>query len=134
MTATPKDLYIEQGATWRFGFNWHHEGPPDANGQPTAGDPYDLTGWTIRMQVRKSQQSPVIVDASTTNGKITTIPLEGRIDVKLTDEDTDMLTTRSALYDLEAEDSSGDVYRLLQGRVTVDPNITQTGTEPVVEP
>lgn len=59
-------------------------------------------------------------------------PTNGRITVTLSDEDTDSLTAKTARYDLEVENPAGDVFRLLQGKVTVDGNITQEGgTEPV---
>lgn len=149
MTATPKDLYIDQGATFVLSFQWCGPGTVDANGVLQPGPPKDLTGWTVRMQIRKTQGQPALADASTTNGKITLgaqwgdattdpdlggtpAPTNGWIKVKLTDADTDAITSKSAKYDLEAEDTNGNVYRLLQGNVTVDPNITQTGTDPVV--
>jgi hypothetical protein len=131
MTATNRPLYIEQGATFTLGFNWHREGPT-VDGVATPGDPYDLTGWVARMQFRKSQQAPALVSATSTD-KITLGGVTGRIDVKLTDEDTDALTTRSCLYDLELESPTGDVHRLLEGAVTISPNITQDVDDPVLD-
>lgn len=152
MVAVNRALYIEQGTTYEFGFTWHHEGPV-VDGVVTPGDPHDLTGWAVRMQIRKAQQAQAIVDATSTNGKIIIgstgldsggLPVErgdaaevkdptnGRIDIILSDDDTDMLTLSSAKYDLEVESPSGRVYRLLEGSVTVSPNITQEITDPVV--
>ena len=133
MPAVTKNLYIEQGATFTLGFNWHQEGTPDADGLPTAGAAYDITGATVRMQARKTQQSSILIDASTTNGKITIDGPTGRIDIKLADSDTDLLTYKSAVYDLEIEMASGDVYRLLQGSITVSPNVTQEIDDPIVD-
>jgi hypothetical protein len=127
--AVTRPLYIEQGATFRFGFNWHRANDADPT-QP--GEAYDLTGWHARMQIRKNQQSPILVDASDTNGKITLGGNTGRIDIVLSDDDTDLLTTKSAQYDLEVEDPDGVVYRLLEGQVTVSPNITQETDDPPV--
>lgn len=143
MTAVKKDLYIEQGSTFRLVFVWAAASPSDPS---LAGPPRDLTGWSAHMQIRKNQQSPTIVDASTSNGKIvmgyvpvgldgtpaTPDPANGRIAVILPDEDTDLLTIKSALYDLEVTSPQGDVYRLLEGGVTVSPNITQAPGEPVL--
>lgn len=145
MTAITKNLLIEQGATFTFTFTWS-DGVVDPVDPTivTAGTPKDLTGYTARMQIRKSQGDPALISADTTNGKIilgvppgggAPVLTNGRITVKLTDEDTDTLNTKSALYDLEVENAAGDVWRLLKGKVTVDPNITQEGgSEPVVEP
>jgi hypothetical protein len=128
MVAAKKDLYIEQGATFELSFVWH-EGTAEA-----PGDPRDLTGAEARMQIRKSQQSAALLTATSTgeDPKITLGGTEGTVDLLLTDEDTDTLTSKQALYDLEVELADGKVYRLLQGKVTVDPNITQMPEDPVV--
>lgn len=146
MTAVVKPITIEQGATFLWDFQWCQQGVDES----TPGAPYDLTGWTGRMQVRKSQGAPALVSASTTNEKIifgadpddpATDPLEGGtpdptngfIRVFLTDDDTDLLTVKSGKYDLEVESPGGIVYRLLKGDVTVDANITQETDDPPVE-
>jgi hypothetical protein len=130
MTALNKPLYIEQGATYTLAFQWCEPGA-DAL---TPGDPHDLTGFKARMQIRKKQGEAVLASATTDNGKIVLGrnrdgddlgAASGWIRVELPDEDTDNLQTKTAKYDLEVEDAGGRVYRLLQGTVTVDPNITQ---------
>lgn len=151
MTAAPKDLFIEQGSTFTLGFNWHREGPIDPDtGQPTPGDPYDLTGCSARMQIRRKQGDPVLLTATSAApdtpeaiaagaGRIILGGADGRIDIILTDEDTDLLSAKSAVYDLEIEwpaqpgELRPRVDRLLQGAVTVDPNVTQNPPDdPVV--
>lgn len=137
MVAVSKDLFIEQGATFNFYFQWRA-----ASGATTV--PRNLTGWIFRMQARASQKSsPILIDASTTNGKITlgddpntalaNDPTNGWVRISLTDDDTDLLTFKSARYDLEAEDTAGNVYRVLQGNITVSPNITQEADDPAQE-
>jgi hypothetical protein len=145
VTAVSKPLYIEQGATFTLGFTWHKaavdgNGAPilDVNGKPTAGDPYDLTDCKARMQIRAKQGQPALVTATTENGRIVLGGVTGRIDITLTDEDTDLLTARAALYDLEIEwplaqgATRPRVDRLLEGAVTVSPNVTQEVDDPVV--
>ena len=149
MTAAVRDLTIEQGTTFTLGFNWHREGPV-VDGVVTAGDPYDLTGCKARMQIRRKQGDPVLLEANsgpaTTpeeiaagGGRIKLGGATGRIDITLTDEDTDLLTSKSAVYDLEIEwplvvgELRPRVDRLLKGTVTVDPNVTQVaGEDPLV--
>ena len=135
MTAVPRPLYIEQGATFTTGFNWHRESDPPTF-PATAGAAYDLTGCVVRMQLRKNQQSPIILAASSDgeNPAITLGGVTGRIDIKLTDEMTDQVTTKSAQYDLEVQMANGDVHRLLEGSVTISPNITQVELDPVLSP
>lgn len=151
MAATEKGLYIEQGATWHLGFNWHRA-EEDVNGVIVPGDPYDLTGCTARMQVRRKQGDPVLFTGTSEDpgspldpekvaagaGRIKLGGPTGRIDITLTDEDTDLIMARSAVYDLEIEwpIKAGElrprVDRLLKGAISNDPNITQSPEDPVV--
>lgn len=130
MTAVPKPLYVEQGTTFFLGFNWHKPGSV-VNGVVTPGDPYDLTGCEVRMQIRKKRGEAVLVEATTANGRVEVDGPAGRIEVTLTDLDTDALNIRSAYYDLEVvwPLAQGEVRprvdRLLKGSVQIDPNITQ---------
>ena len=121
MTAAKRNLYIEQGATFNLSFVWN-EGTSESIGAPV-----DLTGCEARMQVRQKQQSPVIVDARS-DGESPAIILggaTGAVEVTLTADMTDLLNVKSGLYDLEIQFPDGTVYRLLEGTVTVSPNITQ---------
>lgn len=127
MAAQTLDLLIEQGATFTLSFVWSEQNPDG-----TAGAPHNLTGWDARMQIRKTQGSAPLISATKTSGEFTIDGPAGKVSLKLTDEQTDTLTTKSALYDIELESPGGDVYRLLQGKVTVSPNITQLPTDPVV--
>lgn len=150
MTAVKKDLYIEQGATFILPFQWCLPGATAG----TPGSPRNLTGYIFRMQIRKNQQETALITASGGtggNGKIivgwdpntpatdptitpagTPDPTNGWVTIFLTDDDTDQITAKSAKYDLEAEDTTGKVFRLLQGSVTTDPNYTQESTDPIV--
>jgi hypothetical protein len=143
MPAVQRDLYIEQGATYLLRLRWRKPDITDEFGVTTPGDPYDLTDFSARMQIRQKQSTPALVDATTANSKIhfgidpenpdlPADPTNGRIEVELSDEDTDLLTSKVCKYDLEVEDADGRVYRLLQGSVTVDPNITQDPGDPPV--
>ena len=136
MTATTKPITIEQGATFTLPFTWHlalvdADGNLvlDANGNAQPGEPKDLTGWTARMQVRKKVGSEVLLEATSEAG-ITLGGTAGTVRVKFTDEQTDTLMLKAAVYDLELEDEAGDVYRLLEGTVTIKPNVTRTEATP----
>jgi hypothetical protein len=129
MTAAKRDLYIEQGATFQLGFVWY-DGDVNQNGSPV-----DLTGAQGRMQIRKAQQQPSILDAVSfgPTPQITLYGNTGKIVLNLTPVDTNRLTLKSALYDFEVEFADGRVYRLLEGKVTVSPNITQFPADPPVD-
>lgn len=138
MSALQVDWEIEQGATFVYAFQWLTPGV-DAN---TPGPPHNLTGYVARMQMRKKQGQPILVDASSTNGKIilgenldgtvTGDLTSGWIKVVLSDDDTDLLTSSKVRFDLEVESGTGTVYRLIKGTATVDPNITQEIDDPTV--
>jgi len=140
MAAVVKNLEIEQGTTTRISFQWR-------TAPEYGAEPRDLTGWKFRMQGRRRQQDPlVLINATTENGKIIpgadpTVhgseaapdPTNGWVTIKLSESDTNVLTMRSFVYDLEAVTPDGEVYRLMKGTVAVDANITQIEGEPVVE-
>lgn len=131
MTAVARDLYVEQGADFFLTFQWLRESETTPG---TPGDPRDLTGHEVRMQIRRSPKSSgVLVDANSTNGKIVVgfdpsgppDPANGRIRIHLTSQDTDLLDVEQAAYDLEVESPSGVVTRLLTGAVEVSLNVTR---------
>lgn len=144
MTAAKRDLYIEQGATFARGFFWHRpkrdtttgEIVRDSKGKPVPGDPYDLTGWRGRMQIRQSLESAAVITATTENGMIifgldpndssaTPDPTNGRIDIRIPGSATDALTITQAKYDLKAYDTQDLDHRLLEGGVIISPAITR---------
>ncbi len=126
MAAATYDLYIEQGATFRLTMIYgRKDGTLDVNGNSNV-EPYDITGCHARMQIRARRGAQVQSSATTTSGGIQ-IPTgtDGKIIITITDEATDSLTGKRAVYDLEVSYPSGDVVRILQGKVTISPNITQ---------
>jgi len=127
MPAATYDVLIEQGATFRLPFVYgFRTGATDpATGAPVVA-PYDLTGCKARMHVRSSVNSETpLLEASSDTGGITLEPTAGKITVTLTDEQTATLTGRRAVYDLEVEYPSGDVKRVLQGKVTISAEVTR---------
>jgi hypothetical protein len=146
MTAAAVDLYIEQGTSFSRGFFWHHplrdaQGNivKDSHGNTLPGDPYDLTGWRGRMQVRQSPETEALLTATTENASGAQIdfgldpenpsaepdPANGRIDIRLDDETTDLLTITQARYDLKTYAPDGTEYRLMEGSAVISPAITK---------
>ena len=133
MPAVNETLHIEQGATYEHpSFSWHYD-DPDNPGNP--GDPIDLTGAVVRMQIRKGQQTPVLVEATSDADSpyITVDGPAGTITIKLPADETNKLSVAEPKYDLEVVLPGGDVFRLLEGSVEVSPNITQVSGEPKVK-
>ena len=113
MPAAKLNLTVEQGTTFTKRLTWR-----DKNKRPVP-----LTGYTARMQVRPSVTSAeVILELSTANGRIT-LGAGGIIQLDLTPAETSAL--KAGVYDLELTDISGRVTRLIEGKVTVSPEVTR---------
>ena len=118
MTAATVNLIIEQGTTFDQTFIWQDE----------TSNPIDLTGFTAQMQIRESVTSPeVIIELSTSNGRIVLGGTAGTILLQLTGSETEALDFDQAIYDLELTDvaGSGDITRLIQGNVVLSKEVTK---------
>lgn len=111
------NLTIYQGATFRQSVTWK-------SGTPAA--PVDLTGCTARMQIREKVDSATVLATFTTeDGGITLGAALGTVEVFASDETTAGYTFTRGVYDLEVEFVSGEVRRLMAGKVTVSPEVTR---------
>lgn len=93
-----------------------------------AGDPIDLTGYSIAMQVRASASaSETLFDLSTTGGEIVlTTPASGVFTVTITDETTGAETAPvDGVYDVVVEDASGTKTRIMEGRALFTAGVTR---------
>lgn len=118
MPATKLNLKVEQGATYLKRVEWMTG--------PLPGTPVNLTGCTARMHARaKLADTATLLSLSTANGGIVLGGATGRVDIILTDEQTAAITWTSAVYDLEIEFANGTVTRLLQGSISVSPEVTR---------
>lgn len=85
----------------------------------------DLTGYTARMQVRRTYGSAIITELTTENGGIAITALTGGLDLLITATATTLLTAVSGRYDLEIISSGGEVTRILQGDARIIENVTR---------
>lgn len=107
---------IEKGATYRHTLYWKDK----------SGVAIDLTGCSAKMQVRESVDSSVVLlELSSTNGGITITGSLGRIDLYLSDENSTLLSGLGGVYDLEIYFPSGDVTRLVEGKLAFKPEVTR---------
>jgi hypothetical protein len=86
-----------------------------------SGGPLDLTGYTVKSQIRKSYTSTTaytftasVLDAAT-----------GKLRLQLNAEQTGAIPPGRYLYDVEITSTSGNKSRVVEGIVTVTPEITQ---------
>jgi hypothetical protein len=117
MTApTDYALTIYAGTTFELHLAW----------KDAAGAAIDLTGYSARMQMRKKQSAAdTVFSLASPAAGIVLGGAAGTIDVVLGAAQTGSLSARSGVYDLELVSASGKVTRLLQGAVTVDPEVTR---------
>jgi hypothetical protein len=91
--------------------------------------PVDLTGCTLRMQLREELESATpAIELTNTNGRLTILDQttnKGKVRVLVTDEETAALTFDSAVFDMELEYADGTVDRILEGKVTLDKEVTR---------
>lgn len=116
MSAGTYNITIEQGATFTLRIQWLD--PND--------DPIDLTGYSARMQIRpyaESDQVFLTIDTDS-NGGIT-IESDWEISIEIPATETETLNQYCGVYDLELESITGVVTRLLQGKVTISPEVTR---------
>lgn len=119
MIPTIHNITIYAGSYFSLPVQW-------VTGEPAVG--VNLTGCTVKMQIRKTATSAdILYELSTSNGKITFVDATiGKFRVTITGEESENFTFFRGVYDLEVHyPSGGNVYRLMQGSVTIDPNVTR---------
>jgi hypothetical protein len=86
-------------------------------------NPLNLTGATVRLQVRDADDV-IRISASTSDGKITLTPAQGRIDMAIPYTETN-LAPGSYKFDLEVTHASGTRKTYEQGTLIVLPDVTR---------
>jgi len=113
------DLTIYQGACFKQAWEMVDK---------VSGDPIDLTGYIARMQIRgKIKDAEHIVDLTTENKGITITGTAEKtiLALYISADVTAGLVVSKGVYDLELIDAPGDVYRLMQGVVTISKEVTR---------
>lgn len=108
------DLTIIQGSTW--GISW-----------PVVDDddqPLDLTGWSVRAQVRPRTDSGTVLWEWSTAANSASVS-GAAVTLRLTAAQSSAFTFSRAVYDIELTDGDGNVYRVAQGHVEVSPEVTR---------
>jgi hypothetical protein len=109
--ASISNLYVDAGATYSNIIT-----VTSADGQPL-----DLTGYTVASQMRKSYQS------STAYAFTSSIynALQGKVRLQLSASQAEAIPPGRWLYDVEITSPSSIKTRVVEGIVTVNPQITQ---------
>jgi hypothetical protein len=129
VSAEPAEHNIEvfQGAYWTETILW----------KDSAGDPVDVSGYTARMQVRRTfeNETPEL-ELTTTNGRITLGLIEDppgtplynillEIEATATAALEATFSDRRWRYDLELVPAGGQVRRLMMGKFKVSLEVTR---------
>tara|TARA_B100000902_G_scaffold155285_1_gene151710 strand:+ start:692 stop:1036 length:345 start_codon:yes stop_codon:yes gene_type:complete len=109
------NLTIDQGATFSKTFTYK-----------SGGNAVDLSTHTARMMVRSSYDASSTLVSLTSAGGDITLASNGVIVVTISATATAALAApNSGVYDLEIVASDGTVTRLLQGNVSITPEVTK---------
>jgi hypothetical protein len=108
--ATKANLFIDQGATYEVVLILTDEN----------GDVLDLSNTTAASQIRKSYSSSLAAQFTTSINA-----LSGEVTLALTANQTGNLVAGRYLYDIELTDAANSVARIVEGIVTVNPQITR---------
>lgn len=109
--AAISNLFIDAGSTFSVILN-----ATDSDG------PLNLTGYTVKSQMRKSYRSTVAFDFDATVFSAT----DGQIQLVLTAAASSAMKPGRYVYDVEITPSGGEPLRILEGVVTISPQVTQT--------
>ena len=104
------NIVAEQGAT--FNLNFRVE---------TNGTPWNLTGYTFAMQVRRSTSS----NTTLLNIDDATMTSVGHVSVSIPAAIMDNVPAGRWVYDIELTSSGEEVTRILEGRFIVTAQVTQ---------
>jgi hypothetical protein len=109
-------LTIEQGATWEVVLTWGIDGAP-----------VNLSGYSARMQARETHEATTTVLSLTSSpaAGITLGGALGTITLAMTATQTAALAAGKYVYDLELVSTNGEVTRLVEGTLTVTPEVTR---------
>jgi hypothetical protein len=109
--ATVSNLFVDAGASYSNIIS-----VAASNGQAL-----DLTGYTVASQMRKSYSSSTAYNFTASVYGTTT----GKVRLQLTPEQSSLIPAGRWLYDVEITSPSGTKTRVVEGIVTVAPQITQ---------
>jgi len=126
MRAGTYNFTCEQGSTFTRLIELEE---PDLLADPTGETfvPINIEGYTARMQIRRTiDSSATLVSLTTENGGLTVNPSDpdNQILISMSDAVTASIST-SGVYDLEIQSPDGTVSRILQGTVTLSPEVTR---------
>jgi len=108
--ATRVNIVIDQGTDFETSINLTN----------SSGDQLDLTGMSAASQIRKTHTSSNSVAFTTALANAS-----GTLTLSLNNATTSNMTAGRYVYDVELTDASNVISRILEGVVTVTPEVTR---------
>jgi hypothetical protein len=116
MTAATNNFIIDQGADWFITVVYKN----------STGTAINLTGYTAALQIRDTYaDSTTDLSLTSPSGGIVITGATGTISITATAAQTAAIAAGTYVYDLEITSSGGIVTRLIQGRISVSPQVTR---------
>jgi len=109
--ASYANIVIDQGATFEATISLEDENQ----------DPYDLSGYTVTGQLRRTYKSATAYDFSVNVADAG----NGQITLSMTAAETAAISAGRYVYDIVAESSIGIKTRALEGSAEVTPSVTR---------
>ena len=109
------NLTFSQGATWKLSLTYNN----------SEGQPINLTNYTARMQARASYDSTATALNLTSGSGITLGGTAGTIALLVDATTTATIGAAQYVYDMELVSNSGEVTRLIEGTLSVTPEVTR---------
>lgn len=110
--AAVANLFLDQGTTFTA----------SVNVQDSAGNAFDLTGYSAYSQMRRSYSSTTAYNFTVT---IADDPTTGVVNLSLPANITSGITEGRYVYDVELVASDSTVTRVIEGIITVLPEVTK---------
>jgi len=107
--ATKVNLVIDQGADYTTTINLSNDD----------GSAFDLTGYTAQSKIKKHYTS-----SNATSLSVTLDGNTGIVTLTMNNATTSTMTAGRYVYDLELTDADGLISRIVEGTVTVTPQVT----------
>jgi hypothetical protein len=116
MTAGNNNFVIDQGADWFVTVVY----------KDSAGVAINLTGYTAALQIRDTYaDSTTDLSLTSPSGGITITGATGTIAIRATAAQTAAIAAGNYVYDLEITSVGGIVTRLIQGKISLSPQVTR---------
>lgn len=111
------NLKINRGTTYTINFDYQRNGVAET-----------LVGATVRFTMKSDEYDSDMTDASAAVQKdVTTGDADGHAEIVIDPADTDALEPGKYFYDIKVEEASGAIYKVDEGKVTLDGSPTNRG-------